>query len=108
MDLKTKEKVHKSAKTDLFESPDFYALDDVLTDEHKLIRSSIRDFVKKEISPYIEQWCQDDAAGGKKVKVVHHQRQCDQPHGQTRERQTRKPATARPCQSDRKWSGRRD
>ncbi len=45
-------------KTDLFESPDFYNIDDLLTDEHKLIRSSIRDFVKAEISPYIEDWCQ--------------------------------------------------
>ncbi len=45
-------------KTDLFESPDFYNIDDLLTEEHKLIRSSIRDFVKKEISPNIEDWCQ--------------------------------------------------
>jgi len=51
--------VAKKATNDLFESPDFYALDDLLTEEHKLIRSSVRDFVKKEISPSIEQWCQD-------------------------------------------------
>jgi len=49
----------KKVANDLFESPDFYALDDLLTEEHKLIRSSVRDFVKKEISPSIEQWCQD-------------------------------------------------
>ncbi|MEN8248225.1 MAG: acyl-CoA dehydrogenase family protein [Bacteroidota bacterium] len=48
----------QSFKQDLFESPDFYAIDDLLTEEHKLIRSSIRDFVKKEITPYIEDWCQ--------------------------------------------------
>ncbi|MEM6523949.1 MAG: acyl-CoA dehydrogenase family protein [Bacteroidota bacterium] len=48
----------KSTKTDLFESPDFYNIDDLLTEEHKLIRGSIRDFVKKEISPYIEDWCE--------------------------------------------------
>lgn len=47
-----------SAKTDLFESPDFYAVDDLLTEEHKLIRSAMRAFVKKEISPYIESWVQ--------------------------------------------------
>ena len=41
---------------DEFESPDFYQIDDLLTEEHKLIRSSIRDFVKKEITPYIEDW----------------------------------------------------
>ena len=45
-------------KQDVFESPDFYHIDDLLTEEHILIRSSIRDFVKKEISPYIEEWCQ--------------------------------------------------
>ncbi len=43
---------------DEFESPDFYALDDLLTEEHKLIRSSVRDFVKKEITPFIEGWAE--------------------------------------------------
>ena len=51
-------KARKSLKQDLFEHPDFYGVDDLLTEEHKLIRSSIRDFVKKEISPYIEDWAQ--------------------------------------------------
>lgn len=46
------------ASLDRFESPDFYNIDDLLTDEHKLIRESIRDFVKKEISPYIEDWAE--------------------------------------------------
>ncbi len=48
----------KSLKQDRYEQPDFYAIDDLLTEEHKLIRSSIRDFVKREISPYVEQWAQ--------------------------------------------------
>lgn len=43
---------------DDFESPDFYQIDDLLTEEHKLIRSSVRDFVKKEITPYIEDWAE--------------------------------------------------
>ncbi|MFC5623825.1 acyl-CoA dehydrogenase family protein [Algoriphagus winogradskyi] len=50
--------IRKSLKQDTFEGVDFLDLDDLLTDEHKLIRSSIRDFVKKEISPYIEDWAQ--------------------------------------------------
>ncbi|MBL7873711.1 MAG: acyl-CoA dehydrogenase family protein [Cyclobacteriaceae bacterium] len=54
----TKSTVKKSLKQDLYENPDFYLLDDLLTEEHKLIRSSIRDFVKREISPYIEDWAQ--------------------------------------------------
>ena len=46
---------------DKFESPDFYNIDDLLTDEHKLIRSSMRDFVNKEIKPIIEDCCQKAA-----------------------------------------------
>ena len=45
-------------KTDLFESPDYYQLDELLTDEHKLIRSSVRDWVKKELTPIIEEYAQ--------------------------------------------------
>src|ERR1700712_5342257 len=48
----------KSGRQDRYEQPDFYALDSLLTEEHLLIRGSIRDFVKKEISPYIEDWAQ--------------------------------------------------
>lgn len=51
-------KTKKSLKQDLFEHPDFYAIDDLLSEEHKLIRGSIRDFVKREISPYVEDWAQ--------------------------------------------------
>lgn len=54
----TETKVKKSLKQDVFEHPDLYAVDDLLSEEHKLIRSSIRDFVKREISPYIEDWAQ--------------------------------------------------
>lgn len=50
--------VHKKVSADRFESPDFYEIDDLLTDEHKLIRSSVRAFVKKEISPVIEVYAQ--------------------------------------------------
>ncbi|MFT6826728.1 MAG: glutaryl-CoA dehydrogenase [Roseivirga sp.] len=52
-------KIQKSAKQDTFEHPDFYGIDDLLTEEHKLIRSSVRDFVKREISPYIESWAEN-------------------------------------------------
>lgn len=43
-------------KSESFHSPDFYLLDDQLTSEQKLIRQSVRDFVSKEITPYIEEW----------------------------------------------------
>lgn len=43
---------------DDFESPDFYQLDQILSEEHKLVRSAMRDFVKQEITPFIEDWSQ--------------------------------------------------
>jgi glutaryl-CoA dehydrogenase len=46
------------ARTDLFESPDYYLMDELLTDEHKLIRQTVRDWVKKEVSPIIEDYAQ--------------------------------------------------
>jgi glutaryl-CoA dehydrogenase len=47
-----------AAKTDVFQSPDYYQLDDLLTDEHKMVRESVRSYVKKEISPIIEEYAQ--------------------------------------------------
>lgn len=52
--------IQKSAAQDEFQSPDFYLIDDLLSEEHKMIRGAIRDFVKKEISPYIEDWAQQN------------------------------------------------
>ncbi|MDO6389486.1 acyl-CoA dehydrogenase family protein [Pontibacter sp. BT731] len=40
-------------------APDYYNIDDLLTEEHILIRQSLREFVKREISPNIEKWAQD-------------------------------------------------
>ena len=45
-------------KQDLFQAPDYYNLDDLLTDEHQLIRSVARDWVKRDISPIIEEYAQ--------------------------------------------------
>ena len=46
-------------KPDLFEAPDYYNLDELLTDEHKLIRDSAREWVKKSVSPIIEEYAQN-------------------------------------------------
>jgi glutaryl-CoA dehydrogenase len=43
---------------DLFQSPDYFQVDDLLTAEHLLVRDSVRQWVKKEISPIIEDACQ--------------------------------------------------
>ena len=44
--------------TDRFQSPDYFGVDELLTDEHKLIRETVRNYVKKEISPIIEDYAQ--------------------------------------------------
>ncbi len=50
-------KAHNN-QVDTFTHPDFYALDSLLTEEHKLVRDSVRSWVKKEISPIIDECCQ--------------------------------------------------
>ncbi|MEC4117583.1 MULTISPECIES: acyl-CoA dehydrogenase family protein [Myroides] len=45
-------------RPDLFQAPDYYLLDDLLTEEHKLIRDTARAWVKKEVSPVIEDFAQ--------------------------------------------------
>jgi len=47
-----------AAKTDNFQSPDYFGVDELLTEEHKLIRETVRNYVKKEISPIIEDFAQ--------------------------------------------------
>ncbi len=43
---------------DLFQHPDYYQVDDLLTDEHKLVRDAAREWVKREVSPIIEEYAQ--------------------------------------------------
>ncbi|HUX85047.1 MAG TPA: acyl-CoA dehydrogenase family protein [Chitinophagaceae bacterium] len=43
---------------DLFESPDYFLVDELLTEEHRMIRDLVRQWVKKEVSPIIEEACQ--------------------------------------------------
>ena len=43
---------------DLFQSPDYFNLDELLTEEHLMIRDTVRTYVKKEISPIIEEYAQ--------------------------------------------------
>lgn len=45
-------------KPDLFEAPDYYQLDELLTDEHKLVRDAAREWVKRSVSPIIEEYAQ--------------------------------------------------
>ena len=45
-------------KPDAFEAPDYYNLDDLLSEEHKLVRDAARQWVKRDISPIIEAYAQ--------------------------------------------------
>ena len=47
-----------AVKTDNFISPDYFNVDELLTEEHKLVRETVRNYVKKEISPIIEDYAQ--------------------------------------------------
>ncbi len=47
-----------SVKQDLFQSPDYFLVDELLTEEHRMIRDTVRNYVKKEISPIIEDYAQ--------------------------------------------------
>jgi glutaryl-CoA dehydrogenase len=44
---------------DRFQFHDYYLVDELLTDEHKLIRDTARAWVKQEVSPYIEEYAQE-------------------------------------------------
>jgi len=57
-------KEHNQGK-DRYTQPDFYQIDDLLTEEHILIRNSVRDWVKREVSPIIEECAQ-------KAEFPHH------------------------------------
>ncbi|WP_073192926.1 acyl-CoA dehydrogenase family protein [Psychroflexus salarius] len=45
-------------KQDTFQAPDYYNINDLLTEEHKLIREAARDWVKRDVSPIIEDAAQ--------------------------------------------------
>ncbi|MBZ9779531.1 acyl-CoA dehydrogenase family protein [Psychroflexus sp. CAK8W] len=45
-------------KQDTFQAPDYYNIDDLLTEEHRMIRQAARDWVKRDVSPIIEEAAQ--------------------------------------------------
>jgi glutaryl-CoA dehydrogenase len=54
----TNEEFHKANKPDMYNHPDYYLTDELLTEEQKLVRNMVRDYVKKELSPIIEDVAQ--------------------------------------------------
>lgn len=55
---------------DLYQHPDYYLLDELLTDEHKMIRDMVRAWIKKEVSPNIEDWAQNNKFPSHLVKQM--------------------------------------
>jgi len=47
-----------ATRTDQFVSPDYFQLDELLTEEQLHVREAVRNYVKKEISPIIEDYAQ--------------------------------------------------
>ncbi|MBZ9788359.1 acyl-CoA dehydrogenase family protein [Psychroflexus sp. CAK57W] len=45
-------------KQDTFQAPDYYNINDLLTEEHQMIRQAARDWVKRDVSPIIEEAAQ--------------------------------------------------
>jgi glutaryl-CoA dehydrogenase len=44
---------------DLYQAPDYFQLDELLSEEHLLVRDAAREWVKREVSPIIEKAAQD-------------------------------------------------
>lgn len=54
------------ARVDKYQHHDFYNMDELLTEEHKLIRDAARDWLKKEVAPIIED-CYENAEFPKQI-----------------------------------------
>ena len=59
-----------AVRADLFESPDYYQLDELLTEEQIMVRDAVRTYVKTEISPIIEEYAQKSEFPNQIVKQL--------------------------------------
>jgi glutaryl-CoA dehydrogenase len=59
-----------AVRVDLFESPDYYQLDELLTEEQLMVRDAVRTYVKTEISPIIEEYAQKSEFPNQIVKQL--------------------------------------
>ena len=44
-----------AAKVDRYQAHDYYLMDELLSEDHILARDAVRDWVKQEVSPIIEE-----------------------------------------------------
>ena len=59
-DMMLKEQQAHAQVAHKYEAPDYYLLDELFTDEQKLIRSAVRDWINEHVTPYINGWAQDN------------------------------------------------
>lgn len=57
--------IEKKAKEDRFQFHDYYLVDDLMEDDHRMARAAVRDWVKQEVSPIIEEYAEQ-------AKCPHH------------------------------------
>jgi len=50
--------IQKKAKEDRFQFHDYYLVDDLMDEDHRMARAAVRDWVKKEVSPIIEEYAE--------------------------------------------------
>lgn len=48
----------QSSKTDRYSHHDYYVIDDLLKEDHLLAREAVREWVKSEVSPIIEDYAE--------------------------------------------------
>ena len=53
-------KPHKQAVAHRYEPTDYYQLDELLSEEHRLIRDSVRSWLNEHIAPHINEWAQNN------------------------------------------------
>ncbi len=58
--VKQDQKEHTGKVAHPFESQDYYFIDDLLSEEQKLIRGSIRDWINEHVTPNINEWAQEN------------------------------------------------
>ena len=59
-----------AVRADLCESPDYYQLDELMSEEHLMVRDAVRTYVKTEISPIIEEYAQKSEFPNQIVKQL--------------------------------------
>ncbi len=59
-----------AVRADLFESTDYYQLDELMSEENLMVRDAVRTYVKTEISPIIEEYAQKSEFPNQIVKQL--------------------------------------